>query len=395
MEPEALLAGKVAQLRRRLRLLVAQRWIVIGLAGAAAAGCLLAAVSKLRWAPDAVDWIGLTLAVGALVGLAYGWTRRVTPLAAAQLADRRLDLKERLSSGVLLSAAAPDDPMVAAQVADAAEHSRDLRPGQVFPWRLPREARYLGATAALLLGILYVPELPFFHSDRERAEQAAMADAGKMYQEAARELERHRTGDPSRDEILRRVAANLKQLGREQQRGRISKKEALLRANQLQQAIREAERRLGARPNSKSLEQAAAELQQAADRQAKAGNQEMARSLQELSRALSQGDLGAAQREFDRLAKQFDQAAKDGQVSPEEMRRAAEAFRQMAQSVSGSRAEASAQKLREGAEQLEKAAAQAEQLQQQLAQARTPEERAALQEQLRQVTKSAMNSAST
>jgi hypothetical protein len=395
MEPDALLAQKVAQLRRRLRLLVAQRWLVIGLTAATVAACLLAAAAKLRWAPAAVDWIWPALIVGAIAGLAYGWTRAVSPLAAAQIADRRLDLKERISSGLLFASEPAREELVAAQVADAAEHSRALRPGAVFPWRLPREARYLWATVALLLAVLYVPELPFFHSPRERAEQAAMADAGKRYQEAAREIERQRTGDPSRDQILRRVALNLRQLGRDQERGRLTKKEALLRANQLQKTLKEAERQLGVPPSSKSLEQTADELRKAAERQAQAGNPEMARSLERMSQALQRGDAAAAQRELDNLARKFDQAARDGKMSPQEMRRAAEAMRQMAESFRGSRADAAAQRLQEGADQLSKAAAEMEKLQQQLAQARTPQERAATEEKMRSVAKSALSSAST
>src|SRR5438105_4437576 len=130
MQPEAILNQKLAQLRRRLRLLVTQRWVALALTYAAGAACLLAVAAKLRWAPAAVDWIGIVLLAGAVAGIVIGWTRTVTLLAAAQLADERLDLKERLSSGMLLAASAPTDEMAAAQVADAVRRSHDIRPAQ-------------------------------------------------------------------------------------------------------------------------------------------------------------------------------------------------------------------------------------------------------------------------
>ena len=53
MEAELLLKRKVAELQRRLRLLVAQQWALVGLTAAGALGCVLAAAAQLRWLPAA------------------------------------------------------------------------------------------------------------------------------------------------------------------------------------------------------------------------------------------------------------------------------------------------------------------------------------------------------
>jgi hypothetical protein len=222
-----------------------------------------------------------------------------------------------------------------------------------------------------------------------------MAEAGRQYQQIARELERKSAGNPSRDDILRRIARNLKQLGRDQERGRLSKKEALVRANELQKAMKEAERELGVPPGSRTLEEAGAELQKAADRQARAGNPEMARRLQQMSEALANGDIAAAQRALDAMGKELQQRGNDGRASPGEMRCAAEAMRRAANAVTGSRAEAAARKLREGAGDLEKAAAQADRLRNALARAQTPAERTAIESQLRNVAREGMCTAGT
>ena len=120
-----------------------------------------------------------------------------------------------------------------------------------------------------------------------------------------------------------------------------------------------------------------------------------ARPVSSMSEAMAKGDLAAAQREFERMAQQFDQKAKDGTATPEEMRQAAEALKQMAQALEGSRADAAVQQLKEGAEKLEKASAEVQRLQQQMAQASTPEERAAAEERIRSIAKEVMSSAST
>ncbi len=324
----------------------------------------------------------MLLLTGLLVGLVVGFSRRVTLLAAAQLADQRLGLKERLSSALLLSDGVARDPMAAAQLGDAVEHSREVCTSAVFPWRLPREARACAATLALLLGLLYLPDLPFLQSPRARADRLAMSESGAQLQAAAHALERRNTGDRSRDEILRQVARNLKRLGRDQARGRVTKKEALLRANQLRKRLEDAEQRMGPRPPSQSLERAAQSLRKAAERQAGQGDQESARSLQRMSEAAEKGDLEAASRALVEIGRQLERRAAAGQLSAEDLERAAELLRDMAGALAETRADAAAAELQRAAERLSEAVAQAESLAAQLGKAESAAERARLEQEL-------------
>src|SRR5207249_3413607 len=146
----------------------------------------------------APEWLAAVLLAGAVVGAGIGWTRRVTLMDAAQLADRRLDLKERLSSGVDFLERGEVHPMVAAQLADAAEHSTRLRPAEVFPHRFPREWRLLAGSLLCLLALLYLPSLPFLQSPQKRAERAAMRREGVRIQALAKEHPR-RLGDRNAD----------------------------------------------------------------------------------------------------------------------------------------------------------------------------------------------------
>src|SRR5688572_6166886 len=98
--PEAVLTEKISQLRSRVRLLVTQRWIIRALVVATGCCALVALGLRLAAVPLPVEWLPAVLAAAIVGGAAIGWTRRVSALDAAQLADRRMELRERLSSGI-------------------------------------------------------------------------------------------------------------------------------------------------------------------------------------------------------------------------------------------------------------------------------------------------------
>src|SRR5439155_1146539 len=100
---------------------------------------------------------------GAVTGLIIGLTRKVSPMVAAQIADERSGLKERLSTAVELSSRPQRSAVAEAQIADAAAHAGSVRATEVLPWRAPAQLRWLAAAAALLLAVIFLPELPVFH----------------------------------------------------------------------------------------------------------------------------------------------------------------------------------------------------------------------------------------
>src|SRR5687767_5088742 len=100
MTHEQVLTNKVGEMRNRIRLLIAQQWAFIGLTAATLASLFLVAATKFQWWTDGMDYIWALVIVGGVAGIVYGWTRRITPLVAAQIADERAGLKERLSTAV-------------------------------------------------------------------------------------------------------------------------------------------------------------------------------------------------------------------------------------------------------------------------------------------------------
>lgn len=393
MTNDQLLLDRVGAMRRRIRLLVAQQWLCLGLTFAALAGLLLVIATKLQWWTDAIDYLWALLLVGAVTGLIIGWTRRITPMVAAQIADERAGLKERLSTAVEIAASEDRSPIAQAQLADAAEHAQGLQISRVLPWRMPRQARYLAGAVALLLAVIFVPELSIFHSRQEQLDREAMRKEGQRIQRIAKAIETKLPKKKSKDEneeIVRRVAAEMKKLGKDQARGRIGKKQAMLRMNQLQKNLKEAEQKAGGgQNNQKSMDQVAAQLQQAADKQSQKGNGENAQALKQMADNLSKRDLEGAKRQLEELARKM----QSGKMSPEEAAKTSEMLQQMAESMQNSNLEQASQQMKDAAKQLQQAAEAAKNFQKQMASAKTDAERQKLQQQMQQAMQQASQQA--
>ncbi|MFN3651751.1 MAG: hypothetical protein ACK47B_19420 [Armatimonadota bacterium] len=391
---DQLLQGKVGEVRRRIRLLLAQQWLCVGLAAAMAASLLLVALTKLQWWTDAMDYIWALILLGGIVGFIVGWSRKITPMAAAQIADERAGLKERLSTAVELSSRERTE-LTDAQIHDAARHAESLRASEVLPWRAPKHLRWVAAAGAVLAAVVFVPDLPIFHTKQELADREAMRTEGERIQQIAKSLEkkaREQRADDKNAEILRQISQNMKQVGKDAAKNRISKKQALLKMGELQKQLRDAEEKLGGgKPGQKSMDQVAADLQEAANKAAGSGDKEKAKSLQQMAENLSKRDFDGAKRQLEEMA----QKIQSGKMSSEEAQKAAETLEQMAASMDKSGLQEAAEQMRAAAEQLKKASEQVKQLEQQMAQAKTDAERQQIQQQMEQTMQQAAQQAAS
>ncbi len=164
MNDRELIRTTLCSLSRRLRLLRALaasvRFLMVGLALA-----LVPLLAKGLF-PAAGPLIAAGLAGGlGLSGVLYGLLAPLPAAHAARLADRRLNLKERLTSArEHLSAAtretAGGTDMGRAQLAETAARLREIQAQGAFPLRLPPEARWLAPVAALALALFLLPPLP-------------------------------------------------------------------------------------------------------------------------------------------------------------------------------------------------------------------------------------------
>jgi hypothetical protein len=383
MSNEQVLQKKVGELRTRIRLLLAQQWLCLGLTAAVAGSLLLVVATRLQWWTDAMDYIWALLLLGAGIGLAIGWTRQVTPLVAAQIADERGGLKERLSTAVELSRMEERGQIAEAQIADAAEHAASLKPAEVLPWRVPHALRYLGAAAAVLLAVVFLPNLPVFKSAQARADEEAIRLQGEKLKVIAKEMEKtakEKKGDKN-GEILRQISRNMRQLGKDASQNRIDKKKMMLKLGDLQKQMKDAQEKFaGGGKAEKSLEQVAADLQAAAAEKLKRGDAAGARQLQQMADSMSKKDMESAKRQLEELARKM----QSGQMTADDAKAMADMLEQMAQSMEKSDLSQASQELKDAASKLKDAAQAARQLQQQMAQAKTDAERQALQQQMAQ-----------
>jgi hypothetical protein len=347
MQSEMILRERVAQLRHRVRLLVTARWVFAALVAASLLCSVLVILDRLEWVSAPPEYLVGLLAAGALLGAVVGVTRPVSMMDAAQLADRRLGLKERLSSGLDFVQRGASDAMTAAQLADAVEQSSGLRPRQVFPFRLPREAKLFAGSLALLLGLVFLPELSVFQSPKVRAEKAAIKKEGERVQKLAKDYKKRDVHKNS--EIARRIAANMQALGKEMRRGRVSKKQAMLRMSRLSKEMRDAQRQIAMASMPRSLDQAAQDLKKASEASLRRGaNPLAARMTADMARALENKDYQAAAQMLQQLADKL----QSGQMKPDEAKAAAEALSKMAEAMKGTPLDTAAKQMQEAAKRL-------------------------------------------
>jgi hypothetical protein len=351
MESNAVLRDRVGQLRRRVRLLVTARWVFAALLAASLLCSIFVVLDRLAWITAPPEYLAGLLALGAVVGAAIGLTRPISLMDAAQLADRRLGLKERLSSGIDFLQRGASDPMTAAQLADAAEHSQRLRPREVFPFRAPREARFFLGSLLLLGALVFLPELSVFQSPKVRAEKTAIKKEGEQIEKLAKDYKKH---DLERNsQIAKRIAANMQALGQEMRRGRINKKQALLRMGRLTKELKDAQRQVAMANTPRSLDQAALDMKKASENALRRGaNPGGAKMMADMARALENKDFqGAAQ-----LLQQLAQKLENGELKPEEAKAAADALSKMAAAMKGTSLDAAGQQMQEAAKRLAAAA---------------------------------------
>ncbi len=106
------------------------------------------------------------IVAGGAAGFLYGWLRPVDLAHVARLADRHLDLKERLTTAAEhLTDETPSD-LHRAQLAETAARVREVGPKDAFPIRLTTEARLAGPLAVLALALTLLPPLPLRAPER-------------------------------------------------------------------------------------------------------------------------------------------------------------------------------------------------------------------------------------
>ncbi len=278
MATGGLLAVRLGQIRRRLRLFSALEG---GVAGAALVMLVLAvgvALARGRGGAPEGEAVAALILLGASAGATVRGTRRIPLARCARLADAALDGQDRLLSALTLETDDPS-PFVRALVVDAVRRTASLLPRAAVPARRPAGLPALGIATLALAGAALLPassraarvrptaptaerhtEIPAGALDAEREVARAAAEAATRladarlaalaadFDRALRRLASGTLSDPAALDLLRALEARAVEAARAASRN----------GQAAEAAARALEANAGTRAAGKALAQAAA-----------------------------------------------------------------------------------------------------------------------------------------
>lgn len=313
---------KIRAVQRRVGLLRVEVSTIGALAWASAVALIALVLHKLGWMDSIWVATGFIAAAGLLVGVALGVLRWPNLLEAAALADRRLGLKERLSSALCFLANGEQNSFVYALVEDAQDQAHRVRPSRDWPQRLPRSAKWLGMGAVAFIALTFVPRMAVLRSEEEMATRRVLRREGKRLEKLAKEL--RAKAESKNLKTTKKLAKDLEKLAKELARAKMTKKKALLKMGQLTQEMKEHQKLLAWKRTQRSMSRALAdvgkakldsgEAKEAANALSEAKLKEAADKLKELAEKLKREDL--SQKEKEKLAQDLKKLASSLDGSP-------------------------------------------------------------------------------
>jgi hypothetical protein len=281
--------------RRRIRALRAWRLGAVGGAIGAAAG-IIALIG---------DWFGVVdmnpaklgalVAIGVSAGAIRAAVERYSDLQIARSIDRRSAFDDRLTTLYDIDARHSAEEFREAVEADAMSRMENLSPASLYPFRASRW-HWLFVSFAAACCLLYLAiDTPLFRSAAAKSEAVQLSHTAAQVTQIARPvLEQAKKADATDED--KALARDLQRFTHDLSKARMSKQEALIRANQLaEQAQKLQATKSAALASSLDKAQTAGErLQQMADK-AKLEKSDAAK-LADKERGLEQQIADAKQR---------------------------------------------------------------------------------------------------
>jgi len=239
------LTEKAREWERRRRALHGLSLLVNGLAVCLSAGIIAAFLAQILPLPvhPGIITAGLVAVCAAVCGV-LGALRRSGARRSLLAADRRLALKERLSSAYELMGSEEENPFAELLIADAVSHARDIRARDVYPFRPPRKWKFLPPLIALLAVVLLVD---FGLPDLTARPGAAVVEQGQKLEDLGRRLAARARRDFLPETL--RLAEEIERLANDLQRSELDRDEAADRlsnlADQAGDQSREMQQQLG------------------------------------------------------------------------------------------------------------------------------------------------------
>lgn len=304
-----------AALRRAARRMGVQRWMqyfITGVMAGAGPATLWVIVARMFPLLGDPKWVcvGLFIA-GAVISTAWAAYRWPSLLDAALETDRRLGLRERLTSSLEL--AGREGPMIEALHADARRRLAQVNLSEHFPLVADTRLRWV-YVPLLILGLAYIffPELDLFGHKQRRldalARQEAAAIQAAQLLEAVRPLKKESLEEA---QVLADVTAQVEEMAQGLRENALNEKQALARLTSLANEIEKRREVLAENSPMPKLVSGPEGLEE--------------RAIQELAEALKEGRVDEALKKTEELIEKL----KDDTISEEEREKLAKDFQKL------------------------------------------------------------------
>lgn len=248
---------------------------------------------------------------------ASGAKQRMTPFGARISKSMRVVFPVRREYQTA-SDATPTS-LVPALVQDAARRAQTLDPKTVYPARLDRSLQVLIVTTVALAAFAFMPDMAFLRTPEQRAQAKVLATQGKALEAVAKQV-REKKEIPE-DAAAKKMARRLSALGQKMQRGRMTKREALVSMGQLRKDLDKAVQNDNKGSGVSNLEQV--------ERALREESMESAEGRQ-MQQELAKGDRERAADKLEALAEKIDKGdmtEKERQAAANDLEKAAKALR--------------------------------------------------------------------
>jgi septal ring factor EnvC (AmiA/AmiB activator) len=247
---------------------------------------------------------GAVFAAASITAVLWAVFRAPSRLAAALLLDERFELRERVTSSLLLSPELKESSAGQALLVDVDQRIRELNVGSRFPVRVGWGAGLapIAATVLALAAFYYQPatsRATQTNTDQKTVEPVVNAKEieQKINQLKKRSPERR---DPKQElsEELKKIDAELDQIANKPRSTKEQLKERIKEMTELEDRLKNRERDMAER--TRSLRQQLQQLGKMGE-----GGENREGPAKEMQKALSEGKFDKAREEMDRLAKKL------------------------------------------------------------------------------------------
>jgi hypothetical protein len=320
------------------------------------------------WMPAAV------IAASLAIGYRNGKLQQRGAFAAAVEADSALNLSDRLSSALAFSqpsavqrvraeeqakdwpsrirtalfprlqfqtsGAASSTALVPSLVEEAATRSDSLDPKVLYPTKFDRPLQLLVGASLLLATFSFMPDNTYFLSAEQKQVTATLKAEGVKLQAIAKEVRKEEQNP--QNEAAKKLSRRMEDLGRKLQRGRMTKRTALLGMGELKRDLEKAVQN-DSKPGSSSDMQ---RMQEALK-----NTQFESPEAQQMQKDMQDGNIEKAAQQLEKLADKV----QNGEMSQKEKEQTANDLEKMAQQLrqqGGQQGEQAAQQLEEAAKAL-------------------------------------------